>query len=380
MQREDQVIDVLQAGRAVAALAVLGYHAAFATRDFAAPVPADVFHTFELGNYGVDFFFVLSGFIILHAHADDPRGLEPAAAYLRKRLIRIFVPYLPVSLAMMGLYLAFPDVSGSGRGWSALTSLTLVPTGSPPALAAAWTLVHETMFYAVFLLSYAVRGFRWIVAAWMGLILGGVAVGLETSFAAPSWLSLLAPINAEFVAGMIAAWAVARFSPSWAWPALALGTAGIAAFFAIGIDPAGPARMSLGVALALVIAGGVWLERAGRLAVPTWLLLLGNASYAIYLVHGPLCSIGARLAGGFGAPGGWPAGIALCVALGLAGGLAYHLAYERPALALVRGRRPRPAVAREASWRAGGQYTPPVCAARSAPSGTAAGGAEGEAT
>lgn len=340
MERGDRnVIGVLQAGRALAALSVLGYHAAYATQDFAAPVPA--FHLFEIGSYGVDFFFVLSGFIILHAHGDDARGLRPAGAYLRKRLTRIFVPYLPVSLAMIGLYLMLPHVSGSPREWSLLTSLALVPTGSPPALAAAWTLVHEMMFYAIFLLSYFTRRFALLVAGWLGLIGIGMAAGFQASFAAPSWLSLLAPINAEFVAGMLAAQAVRSLSPRWAVPALTLGTAGIAAYFVLGIDPAGPARISLGIALAFIIAGAVWLERRGRVSVPAWLLLLGNASYAIYLVHGPLASFGARLAGQAGAPGGWPAAVSACIALGIAGGLAYHLVFERPALTAMRARPPR---------------------------------------
>lgn len=334
-----KVIGVLQAGRALAALSVLGYHSACAVQDFAAPVPA--FHLFEIGAYGVDFFFVLSGFIIQHAHGDDERGLRPAGAYLRKRLTRIFVPYLPVSLAMIGIYLLLPQMSGSLRDWSLLTSLTLVPTGSPPALAAAWTLVHEMVFYAIFLVSYVTRRFALLIAAWLGLIGIGVTAGLQTSFAAPSWLSLLAPINAEFVAGMLAAQAVRNLPPRWAVPALTLGIAGVAAYFVLGIDPAGPLRVGLGFALAFIIAGAVWLERQHRLSVPAWLLLIGNASYAIYLVHGPLASVGARLAGRAGAPGGWPASVCACIALGIAGGLAYHLVFERPALAAARGRPPR---------------------------------------
>ncbi|MFD0934862.1 acyltransferase family protein, partial [Methylobacterium trifolii] len=218
-------ITLLQAGRAGAAVAVVAYHAAIATRDFAEALPAAAFALFERGTFGVDFFFVLSGFIIVHAHADDSRGAGPARAYAAKRLSRIYLPYLPVSLAMIALYAGLPGISGASRDWSLTTSLTLLPTGSPPALAAAWTLVHEMMFYALFLVSYFVRGFPWIVAAWVGAILAGIGLGLQTAYAAPSLWSVLAPINAEFVAGMGAALAVRAFSPArspaLAWPCLA---------------------------------------------------------------------------------------------------------------------------------------------------------------
>jgi hypothetical protein len=48
------------------------------------------------GFLGVDFFFVLSGFIILNAHADDPATGRALESYVFKRLNRIYVPYLPM--------------------------------------------------------------------------------------------------------------------------------------------------------------------------------------------------------------------------------------------------------------------------------------------
>lgn len=335
------VLATLQVGRAIAALAIVVYHSAIATQDFAQPLPKGVFRLLERGTFGVDFFFVLSGFIILHAHGRDPRGWAPARAYAGKRLGRIFVPYLPVSLALIGLYLALPSLSGSGRNWGLIPSLTLIPTGSPPALAAAWTLQHEMLFYTLFLASYFMRGFAVLVAAWVGAILVGMGLGLHTSYAAPTWLSLFSPINVEFVAGMLAAVAVPRLSLAWALPCLVAGCVGLAAFFGLGVDPAGPLRMSFGFAVALVVAGMVRLEMADRISVPSSLILLGNASYAIYLVHTPLASLGARIAGRFEPLRAWPTSLALCVILGVACGLAYHLAWERPALAFFKRRRDR---------------------------------------
>ncbi|GBU16680.1 MULTISPECIES: acyltransferase [Methylobacterium] len=333
------VLTVLQAGRAAAALAIVVYHSAIATRDFAGAIPESVFRILECGTFGVDFFFVLSGFIILHAHGGDPPGAAAARAYAWKRVTRIYVPYLPVALALIGLYLALPGLSARTREWSLLTSLTLVPTGAPPALAAAWTLEHEMMFYVLFLAFFlARRAFPALIALWVASILVGIGLGLETSYAAPSPLSILAPINAEFVAGMLAALAVPRLAGRLALPCLLAGLGGIAAFFGFAVDPAGPARMAFGTAVALCVAGAVRLEIDGRLGVPAWAILLGNASYAIYLVHNPLASLGARIAARVEPLRSWPASLALCIGLGVAAGLVYHLAWERPALAWLRRR------------------------------------------
>ena len=75
----------LEAGRALAALAVVAFHA----EVFGANLFTQTRHFwFDWGSHGVDFFFVLSGFIIFHAHRHDAPGFESAYAYIVKRLRR----------------------------------------------------------------------------------------------------------------------------------------------------------------------------------------------------------------------------------------------------------------------------------------------------
>src|SRR5262249_36486943 len=69
------LLSSLQAARGVAALMVVGYHAQIAVSDFIDPMPTWVRAILDHGDLGVDFFFVLSGFIITYAHFDDvPNG------------------------------------------------------------------------------------------------------------------------------------------------------------------------------------------------------------------------------------------------------------------------------------------------------------------
>ena len=63
-----ELINSLQVFRGIAALAVVAHHAALSTDAFVQSLPGGWLRVFDLGAFGVDFFFVLSGFIIMHAH------------------------------------------------------------------------------------------------------------------------------------------------------------------------------------------------------------------------------------------------------------------------------------------------------------------------
>ena len=197
------VIRSLQVFRGIAALAVVAHHSAVSTDAFVGTVPAPWLRAFDLGAYGVDFFFVLSGFIIMHAHMHE--GGRPGAirGYIFKRLTRVFPAYWPVGLAVLVLYAALPNLSASGgREFSALSSLLLLPADRPPALSVAWTLVHELMFYGLFMLWFVSRRVFWLgLLVWVGAI-----VATQVAGGATGWLRYpLSGLNIEFMLGVLAA-------------------------------------------------------------------------------------------------------------------------------------------------------------------------------
>jgi peptidoglycan/LPS O-acetylase OafA/YrhL len=317
-------LDSLQAGRAAAAMAVVAFHGAGAVSLHVESLPDLLARLLWRGYLGVDFFFVLSGFIIFYANAPhaDRRGW--ARRYAWSRIARIYLPYLPVGIAMAAgsLFLGWQQ----GRGeWSLLSSLTLLPAG-PPALSVGWTLQHEIFFYALFWLLMKARMLLAGSLVWAALIVAAsLLYGVRSSVP-------FALINLEFLFGMAAAWGFLHGRlPSQAL-LLASGSLIIGGFLLLGGSLYSSPVFGLGTAL--IIAATVRAEAAGRVAVPRILVLLGNASYAIYLVHFPLMSFATWRLDALGA--GWLGALSALVALSTLAGLAYHLCYEAPALRAAR--------------------------------------------
>lgn len=320
----------LELGRGIAALAVVAHHASLSSDAFTSENHR---HVFDFGMLGVDFFFVLSGFIIYHIHGNDAKSFEAAKIFFKKRLRRIYVPYLPISLFLILAYTIFPDLSKGGRDWDLLTSLTLIPTGHPPALSVAWTLVFEMTFYTVFLGAfYFSRQFWQIILLWgVGTILFNVLKPASLSLGAVLDV-LLNPMILEFIVGMLMAFLFAKMPTRiWVLP-VAVGAALAGSLFLADTGH----RLAFGFAIAPIVLGVALAEHHYRFRLPKWVLSVGAASYAIYLVHNPIQSVVARLTQAYDL---WALTFAACCLAGVAGGLAYHLVFERPALRLLSHRR-----------------------------------------
>lgn len=262
------------------------------------------------GYLGVDFFFVLSGFIIFHSTVGREKTL---ADYSLARFRRIYLPYWPVGIGIALLYLLFPGVSAGDRSWSWLPTLTLLPVTSETALSVAWTLKHEIFFYLLFGAAYF-SGYLWpTLIAWAIAIGAATIAGLD---AVP-----LQPINLEFLFGVVAC-AYARNSRHS--PLMLLGSVVVfALWLAFGANRDLSFLVGLGIAFAVPpMVGAEW---RGKLTVAASLVFLGDASYSLYLTHPLVTPIAGRLFKG--SPG---IILVAAVLLSLVVGIAYHLIVERP--------------------------------------------------
>lgn len=265
----------LQILRFVAAAMVVYVHAAqtaFVTTGSVGFVP---YYIAGLGLTGVDIFFVISGVVI----AKTAPGLTPAQFAWRR--IRRIVPLYFVC-CIPAVLVAAP----AGFGWRELVATFLLwpatDVMTAPLLGVAWTLSFEMLFYASATLVLLNR--------WWAPALGGVFVAAFClrSFG-PVFQFLGNPIIIEFLLGV----ALTRAPKLGAGIAtIAFGAVLLLVTGTMDLAPAGGTLDFLrgddslnrvfvcGIPAAIIVYGTMQTQAARSV----W-TYLGDASYALYLVH-----------------------------------------------------------------------------------------------
>ena len=343
------LIHNIQLLRFIAALSVAFLHA---TDESGLRLPV------SFGAFGVDIFFVISGFIISYITFHNP------AHFWVKRLIRIVPFYWTATLGIFFVALAVPSVLHHAKAdisWL-LFSLLFIPHDSPhgvhPLLGLGWTLNYEMYFYAIFAVALLLS------RRWAAYLSGAaiIAVLAATRFVAPSSPAEAfygEPIVVEFIWGILVfelfrqvSW-MTRPSPRGAGYVAVLVILALALLWlpVQEVYRIAPMRLTAGAAAAIVVAMFLVLEkRYGIAAQNRFVLLVGEASYVLYLIH-PYIVFGILrlvLHGSQQLPlwSGWLlAVLLLSAATGTA--TAIHLWFEVPAMNWLRRKligEPRPAI------------------------------------
>ena len=279
---------------------------------------------------GVDLFFVISGFVMVWASWDAFGQARSVAPFVWRRLLRIVPLYWLLSAATVAVALAAPGAVSDGLrdGWGYVAaSFAFVPWRRldgfvQPVLRLGWTLEYEMVFYALVACALALPRRIALPALVSALLLLAVAGPL----AASAWTPLAFwsdPIVLEFALGIAVAVAAKR-----GWRAGVIGPLLFAASLAVMSQaPDGTARALVrGVPAALLVFCALSWTGLHR-----WLVLLGDASYALYLVHPfPMRAVRVAFARApeLGAPAYLLVTMAACVLLAVA----LHLLIEQPIL------------------------------------------------
>jgi exopolysaccharide production protein ExoZ len=317
--------------------------------------------SFRVGNAGVDIFFVISGFVMWSA--TSRRDVTPST-FLRQRLIRLVPLYWVFTLALVGAWAAMPSGAHilTPSAPHVLRSLAFVPALDPlgrvfPYLTQGWTLNYEMFFYLLFagaLTLPAQRRLLPVASVLLALPLLGLLVATPQQIRVMPPLVLLSPLLVEFLLGLVlAAAAESDWRPhaAWCWAALA---AGVAALIALPPPPGDDEWTRLivyGAPAFLIVGGAVGIERSDRGLRPgRFPLLLGAASYSIYLSHPFAIAAAGRLLPK--SAGMWPFAGAAVLASVVLGVIVYEM-MERPLLKWLRTRAlaPSPIPPPTRSWR-----------------------------
>jgi len=313
--------------RAFAALGVVVFHAAERTG-----------HHFAIGAAGVDIFFVISGFIMWVI--SERRSMSPLS-FLRDRVQRIAPVYWLATIVMVlgGLVGLFPNLVLSPA--HVMASLLFVPTPSPstgevwPVLVQGWTLNYEMFFYALFALTLLVpRSRRLLAITACFLLLVGLGYAIDSDNTV--FVTYTRPIILEFVAGMIIAelWLRGRVPGTNA--GLALVATAISGFAALAVFRLPFDEFVLGPLAVMLVFGTLALEHRGWFRGRGMPMLLGDASYSIYLWHTFAISVVVKVCARAGVDLALSAFLA--VLAGMALGVAAYILFEKPLTRRLRSR------------------------------------------
>lgn len=274
----------LQTGRALAVISVASVHLS-SLMGFPQYGNNAVFLSYtKNGDLGVNFFFVLSGFIILFVHEKDIGKPQCWKEFIFRRFFRIFPIYW-----LYTLFIIFAFLLGFSKHtlqthslseWA--TSILLVRFSAiEPPLTPAWTLFHEVGFYLAFSTLLLNRKIGIAI-----LSLFAIICTLRFQFPLPAertaWNVYTAAHNLDFFLGM-ASYLLYKYSKKWL-------TFGAGFFFLILACMNLPFLKAIegvifSLAFALLVAGAAGMEREWKFHIPRWLYFTGDASYSIYLVH-----------------------------------------------------------------------------------------------
>jgi exopolysaccharide production protein ExoZ len=257
----------LQIGRAVAALTIAYDHSWHVTMPF--PPGTSYQIPFVERFPAVPLFFAISGFVICLI---TTKPKFDSLSFLIRRAFRLYPLWIVTSLAF--LYLSLKALGLSERATPSFIaySMTLLPTEGYPFYDLGWSLQHEIAFYVAAALLVP----RFGLASLAAFLCVGIAANCFWTL--PWYLHQYAGYYPNFLAG-IAVFAfrhqLKRFG---SLVPLAIGSVLIVVFAAFG--PAG-----FPLALFFLLTAFINIPANERSVFLGAGVLLGDASYSIYLIH-----------------------------------------------------------------------------------------------
>lgn len=287
----------IQALRGVAVISVVLFHLAVIEKKYGG-TKTFLPDFFNFGMFGVDLFFVISGFVMIAITRGRYQNTKQAIRFLYHRVSRIYPTYWVYSLLVLVIFLLRPSLVNSSQGNQVdiLASFLLLPSETLPLVMVGWTLIHEMYFYLVFfliLLTFAEKHVIKALLMWAAIV---VLFNASLESGNPYTQLIFHPLTIEFISGCFIAIVFYSAKRLFLKNSFLLTVALISVVAAIYghilyqqyygyTDPQGWWRILIfGVPAMLLVFCFVHAEVNGFI-IHASLIKIGDASYSIYLSH-----------------------------------------------------------------------------------------------
>jgi len=282
-------LNLLQAFRGFAAIIVVIHHICGSSKEYFKIILFNDF--FKSGWNGVDFFFVLSGFIITYVHIDDIKKQTNITMFFFKRLIRIYPIYWLISTIALLSILITGKLNIQTDYLHIIKSYFLIQHEIGPFLGVAWSLIYEVFFYIAFgfFIIIGYKYAKYVIPIWFIITLilnltnshliehiyfsNFILEFLMGCFICYVYYSKLNKIIPH--ANLILASGIILFIFTWI----------LSYFSTFALKSSLESRLLYGIASSMIILGAALVDSKKPAMVNKYFLSIGNASYVMYLIH-----------------------------------------------------------------------------------------------
>ncbi len=244
------------------------------------------------GNFGVEMFFVVSGYLI---YGGVIKSGFSTTDYLRKRFTRIYPTFLAVFALYVILNMAIPSMSKLPDGaWNSLVyifqNLILLPgmVDIPPLIVVAWSISYEMFFYLTMPLMVWVLAFRkWSNLSRIIFLSAAMIAYWGTCLAFDFGISRLSAFGLGLLAYELRDHLRKYQLPAWVGFSAVIGTVGFSYAMISGLISF---KINYVICTTLVFVfflfSGFARNALSRLLSLKYLRWFGNMSYSYFLFHG----------------------------------------------------------------------------------------------
>jgi len=289
-------IQNIQALRGVAVISVVFFHI-FSLELKYGGINTILPSFFQFGMFGVDLFFVISGFVIYSISRGKFKSPANSLRFIYHRIARIYPVYWIYTLLVLSVFIIKPSLVNSYQGnqIDLISSFLLLPSQTLPLVIVGWTLVHEMYFYIIFcLIIFFIdeKKLLGVLFVWIAVV---VSINLLLESNNP-WIKVIShPMTLEFIAGCLLGLLFFNIDLGLSRKKLIYITIisfliSLTAYMIFrnltnSIEPAAWWRtLIFGIPAVLIIFSMIYAEKC-NFYLSSFLISIGNASYSIYLTH-----------------------------------------------------------------------------------------------